>query len=524
MLALVMAAHALECGEVINMQEAGVPPEEIVRQMNVAGTPIDRDFISCISAWDAGPQLLEAAWRLERSATSREVRLHSEHEVPKATWVELDVTCGSVAVEGGEERLVIVDGKGAPGSQLVAAASGGGLRFHVDVQGGLDAADVAQRPQFTRQEAPQPPTVERPCADLKVQVPRETKVVVKSTRADVRVWFVGGPVELTSHFGNLEVVGNTPEIVLKTTSGNIRSDTGAKHVDIETVSGMVEVSAGEGARVVATSISGAMWVWGGPIQRLDVNSVSGDLRLNAAMMDSGTASLQTHKGSIEARVPTGEVVVSSHEGFVSGPSRMVRPDGPTQRVNRTPAKPPDRFGGLALLGPETYGVWAKDVPERWWFRSGAVFSRSITRKSAIFTLTASSFSGNVRVDAAETFPAPTGPLIAQLEAVRPRLDACSDAQHQRTPQSSGHAVVSLRLGFEGEVLDVKAPAVSANPADLSDGAFSSCLVRALEKVQFDRGGGAEVRWPVAYQPPVQIVPVQPGALNPMVEIRKRPLR
>lgn len=527
MLALLTAAFALECREVVNMETAGVPPEEIVRQMNVAGTPIDRDFMACLVAHGAGESIVNSAWRLEIAGPKRDVPLDATHVVTLPTWVEVDLTCGSVTVEGADTKTIAIHGRGDANAKLTAAPTGDGLRVDVGSGSIVNGVDPAQLPVFSRDDrGAKPAPIERPCADLDIRLPRQSRVVVKSARADVRVRFVDGPVELTSHFGNLDLVGRTEEVVLKTTSGNIRSDTGAKHVDIETVSGMVEVSVGSEARVVASSISGPIWVWGGPVQRLSVNSVSGDLRLNAAVQDSGNALLQSHKGNVEAHVPSGEIAATSHEGVAQTPSRLVRPDGPTQRVKHgTALRPPDRFGSLELLSAETYGLWAKEHPERWWFRRGAVVSRTIEQKASGFTLSASSFSGNVRVQDATAFPAPTGPVIAQMEAVAPRLDACVDDQLRRRPGSKGHAVLTMRLRDDGTVVEAVAPASAYDPKTVEDGAFSSCLVRAVEKLQFEAGGEAEIRWPVPFHPPLAMEPVSPpsGSLSPMVDVRRKPV-
>jgi hypothetical protein len=147
-------------------------------------------------------------------------------------------------------------------------------------------------------------------------------------------------------------------------------------------------------------------------------------------------------------------------------------------------------------------------------------------KSSGFTLNASSFSGDVRVTNSERFPTPTGPVIQQMESVVPRLETCADQQLKRTPGASGHAVLTLKLEEDGSVVSAKAPATSSNPADIEDGAYSACLVRAVDKLQFEAGGSAEIRWPVAFHPPVIIEPVSPpsGALSPVVDVRRVPIR
>ncbi len=499
-------AAAMECEELANMELAGVPGAAVVRKLDLAGTPVDLDFIRCLAERGVSLELVRAAWRLRAEEPQYTHPLKHDQSVRASSTLELDMMCGSVSVLGTHDSAVRIRGSGPEQSRLDVKEtrqpgnpSGPveGLQVSVEDARAVDRDDPAALPRFTREGALRP-DVPRPCAHLQIEVPRDSRLVVTSARADVRIWFVGGPLELSSHFGDIEIVGRTDELVLRTTSGHVRADTASKHVDIETVSGMIELSAGEDARVALSTISGPIWVWGGPIRRIDASSVSGDIRMNASLADASHADLETHKGDVEVRAPDGDIVARSHEGLANGPAEMVRPDGFSQRHGRSVANG-GQFERLDLLDAEVYGLWAKKVPERWWFRRGAVVSSVLSAPAKHIQLSARSFSGDVTVDTATRFPAPTGPLIVGLEDVGDRVDACVEEQRKRHPEAVGHAVLNIEIGEKGAVAKATAPAKAQDAAHVEDGRLSSCLVRAVDKRTFDAAPGTTIRWPVPFR-------------------------
>jgi len=510
--ALVASAFALECTEVVHMEEAGVSVYDIVRELKASVTPVDDRFVDCLSGWGVDEAVLDTASQLRRRSRGLIHPLSYEQPVPDNSWIELDLMCGTVVVEGADVKTFHVEGMGEEGSRLVTVPSERGARIQLSGPGLLEAVeDGAALPRFDRGLPPKKRTDVRPCANLKLRVPRDTRVVLKSTRADVQIHHVDGPLELTTLFGDMELVGATGELVLKTTNGNIFADTAATHVDVESVSGRVEIGLGAGSRVAAETISGALWFWGGPVERLYASSVSGNIQVNVAIEDAGDVSLTTHNGGIEARVPPGEVAVSSREGWAWGLNRKIRPNSPSQRIPRQGPPPgrPEGFSRLKTLGAGSRGLWGEGQASRWWFRSGAVLSPTISMAGSGYTMKASSFSGNVRAWSAERFPGSTGPLIAVLDGVSGRFESCVQAQQRRHPGVDGHAVLSMIIDEKGKVVEVIAPAKSEQPEVISDGRFSKCVVDAVADLGFPEGPRTELRWPVSFRKPVEVVPVEP---------------
>jgi hypothetical protein len=501
-------ALAVQCEEVANMELAGVPTATVIRELGDAGAPIDVSFIRCLADAGVSLEVIRAAWRLHvEQPEYPEALEHVQEGMASGAFVQLDVMCGSVSVRGTDARATRIVGRGPENAVLDVRPTRAG-ETSGPVEGLVVAVrdartgppdDPAALPRFERGGSTRP-ELPPPCADLTLEVPRSSRFVFNSGRADLSVRFVDGPLELNTHFGDIDVVGQADELILRTTSGNVRADTASKQVDIETVSGRIELSAGKDARVKVSSISGPIWVWGGPIRRIEASSVSGDIRMNASMADAGLADLETHKGDVEARVPDGDITARSHEGIATGPAEMVRPDGYSVRQLRSLASG-DRFGDVDQLDADVYGIWAKSVPERWWFRRGAVLSSVLSSPVRRMQLSARSFSGDVTVVTHTQFPAPTGPLIAGLEGVADRVEACAAEQVQRHPGAEGHAVLTFTLGQDGGVDTVSAPARASVPAAIEDGRFASCLVRAVEKQSFDGAEGTTVRWPVPFGAP-----------------------
>jgi hypothetical protein len=489
-IALVVGAWALECHEVENMALAGVPHAQIAAEISGAGTPVGMDFLGCLFAREVDHGLVEAASRVHAVRQGRSTPLEQAVAVGRTRRVQLAVECGSVDWRAASDGRITVSGRGSDGSELVFDPVGNTLAVAVTERDAapLRGPEVAL-PQFGGSR--RPPDTERAgrpreaCADLVVTSPPELAVAVRTTRADVRLHGLAGALEVIDDFGRVEVVGRNADVRVRTTGGDVYVDTGAVDLEIETVSGQVVAGLGTGARATITSVSGDIWTYGGPIQRLSANAVSADVHLFGTFADGGRGELVSHNGQVMARVPDGRLQLASHSGEVLAPDRS------------QPAAPFDPAG----QGPAWAGLW-NDTPTRWWFGAGAVLSSRQQASSSEFELAARSFSGDVDVAVASGFPAPTGPIITTIEGVSDRLDRCAAEQFARSG-GEGHAVASFTIRTDGALNRLTAPATAEDPAHVSDGVFSACVVTALERLAFEPGARVKVRWPVRFGPPTE---------------------
>lgn len=509
-LALLGSALALDCAEILHMQDAGVPTSDIVAAVDAAPWSVDQDLRRCLRTSGGSAELVAALSRLPALRSSWTTPIEGSWTPGSSTRVTVDLECGVLRVQGTDGAVVTASGRTEGRGVLRATAASDGIQLAVVDAEHAFGPEAAALPRMT--PAPRVRHAEQPCGELTLAVPPSTDLEVRSTRADLLVRSVEGSLTLTTHFGDMDLVGDTAELVLKTTGGTIRADTAARFADVQTVSGLVELGVGPEGRAQVTSISGPVWVWGGPARRVTIDTVSGDVRLNLTAAPQGHLQVTTHKGRVEAYVPGGEVEMDSLDGHVSGPPRLVRPDGPSTRLG-VPGGTPPRFSSLDTLSPSTRGLWGRDRPERWWFGTGGVVSNTQLAPTREFTFQARSFSGDILVRDASSWPGPTGPVIARLDGAADRLEACARDQLARHPDAPGHAVAHLEIDGTGTVSNLTAPATATDPAAVADGAISACVVRALGRLTFPPGGDVEVRWPVRFR----VVPPAGEAPESMVE-------
>jgi DUF4097 and DUF4098 domain-containing protein YvlB len=104
--------------------------------------------------------------------------------------------------------------------------------------------------------------------ELKIRVPRGSRVEAESLSAGVAVEAVSGAVTINTISGEVEITGAVPDVDLSTVSGTIN------------VSPSVELRRGE------------------------FNSVSGNIKLNSALSPDGNFSFEAVSGTIELHLPS----------------------------------------------------------------------------------------------------------------------------------------------------------------------------------------------------------------------------
>lgn len=479
------------------MERAGVPAASVVSYLTSSGQPVSMEDLGCLLANHVDAGVVRAAARLNTRQEPRPQGLERVSQQGPGR-LRLELECGSAVLSPSTDGRVHLTGTTTASGSLSWSEDGGRITARiVDRDGPTGDADL---PRFQGAPRPEPSRRRLPCADVELQVPPILPVVVDSTRASIQVLGLAGSLDITDHFGRVEVVGENDDVRVRTTDGDIRTDTAATTLDVDTVSGRVVLGAGAKARVSVNSISGDVWVWGGPMERLDVRAVSGNIRVYGGFAPGATSSLISHGGDIEARVPNGRVEVSSHEGQTLGLDRAQRAGA-------------DTFPNTEGLGAAWTSLFSA-APTRWWFPAGAVVASTLEGFSKDYDLKARSFSGRVDVLESRVLPAPTGPILSTLMGVSPRLDACATEQFARSG-GEGHAVATLVIGPTGEIERLTAPTKASEPEAVADGALEACVVSALEGLTFDGGARTRLRWPVRYHAPLVL---------PDPDLRDRQLR
>ncbi len=141
-----------------------------------------------------------------------------------------------------------------------------------------------------------------PAADLRLQTPCGGLLLVTTISADISVAGDREEVEISTVSGDLELRLAAPTITLQTVTGRIDFRGRASTLQAEVVSGSLEI-AGEVEEIEANAISGRILIEVAGLRSMHGSSVSGSIALSAVLRASAEVELESHSGSIEARLP-----------------------------------------------------------------------------------------------------------------------------------------------------------------------------------------------------------------------------
>ena len=260
---LVSTALAWTCVEATNLY-AYAPSPAIAMTHLRDGWSYTKEELLCMQRGGLPPS--EVAKLRPHDATP----MHLEAEGPFRTVV-LDLGCGSLTVMGHDQTGLVVDGT------------------HDGKPPFLEAIDttITLRRAVTFQQ----------CTDLVVQAPRDARLLIDHRGTQVRVHGMEGPVEITAPQADVEVVGATEVVEVETMRGDVYVD-GATTVQVDSGQGLVAVGATRGATVRLTTVSGAQFVWGGPLRRMEASTVEGDIRSLATLLPEATVDARSQNGDV----------------------------------------------------------------------------------------------------------------------------------------------------------------------------------------------------------------------------------
>jgi hypothetical protein len=150
-------------------------------------------------------------------------------------------------------------------------------------------------------------------AELAVELPRGARVAIDTASADVSVTGIAGPGRYRTASGDL---------ILQDVAGNL---------DVQGVSGDVRVDAKAPIELVGRTISGDAIIRAPRLTRLEFNTTSGDIRLDADLAGKGPFEVKTISGDVilvsrgpvqvEAQSVTGELMSDLPHKSSSSPGR-----------------------------------------------------------------------------------------------------------------------------------------------------------------------------------------------------------
>ncbi len=146
-------------------------------------------------------------------------------------------------------------------------------------------------------------------ADLEISVPAGCRPEVETVSADIDVAGVTGDARIDSVSGDVTLA----------TAGSVRA---------KTVSGKLTVRSG-GPRLEAKSVSGDVVITSGTLDDADLETVSGDVRIESALAPKGRLEAHSVSGSVELTVPATTGAVFETESFSGSIRNELTPEAAT---------------------------------------------------------------------------------------------------------------------------------------------------------------------------------------------------
>jgi DUF4097 and DUF4098 domain-containing protein YvlB len=173
--------------------------------------------------------------------------------------------------------------------------------------------------------------------NLEIYLPQRASVDIDAVSADVDVQQVAGrKLEVSSVSGAVVVTASSPgEASFENVSGDttLRITTGK--VSAQSVSGELHLSGGLTGEVDLETVSGNIELGARDLDKLQVNTVSGDANLRAGLRAGGTVKAETLSGELQLDLPRGSSAKLHVETF-SGDIRS--PAGKVDREDHGPGK------------------------------------------------------------------------------------------------------------------------------------------------------------------------------------------
>lgn len=155
---------------------------------------------------------------------------------------------------------------------------------------------------------------------LDVRVPKGATLDVDVVSAPISIDGIdGGKIKINTVSGKTRVNARTPSADVDSVSGNIELAGHADRVTLQTVSGdILAPSVGNSAEL--QTVSGRIRVNGGPWQKLNLSTVSGDVQLSGGLAASGTLDVDSMSGDVQLQIPA-NTSAAIHANTFSGDLR-----------------------------------------------------------------------------------------------------------------------------------------------------------------------------------------------------------
>ena len=137
-------------------------------------------------------------------------------------------------------------------------------------------------------------------SDIVVKVPRDSSIEVATVSADIEVEGVRGEQDLQAVSGDIDTQAFDSEIEAESVSGDVdvKGEGKAAEFDLVSVSGDISVE-NLGGSLDLEVVSGDIVIAGGSFDRVDAETVNGDIEFKAVLREGGKVDVETVNGGVD---------------------------------------------------------------------------------------------------------------------------------------------------------------------------------------------------------------------------------
>jgi DUF4097 and DUF4098 domain-containing protein YvlB len=164
--------------------------------------------------------------------------------------------------------------------------------------------EITERPGRVRIRTVSDAPRARVAVDYALVVPPATVLEVRSITGDIAVTGVRGDVRAETVRGSIKAIGLQSTAALRAVVGDVRVETSTLEGDLtaNSVSGVVVLTGLKARYVTAGTVSGDLRLLDGVYERLEAQSINGNVELAGALLRGGRYQVQSHAGNIRVLV------------------------------------------------------------------------------------------------------------------------------------------------------------------------------------------------------------------------------
>ncbi len=196
--------------------------------------------------------------------------------------VKIFSPAGRIRVVGWDRDSIAVSGTIARGAPFYGGGSRRGVKFGIEGLGGPGAAS----------------------GDFTVYVPATAIVWVRGAATDISVEGLTGGVDVGCVSGAVQVLGDPRELLAEAMEGTVDIVGSPGFLRAKTASGALSWR-GHAQDATLGSVSGRIEALGGPAGRVRIETISGDVSVDAALARDADVVIESHSGNVELRLPSG---------------------------------------------------------------------------------------------------------------------------------------------------------------------------------------------------------------------------